>query len=686
MSTAGEPDHSHAGEHGHGGSRTDSAQAAATENGRALERLKTSETRYRRLFETAQDGILLLDADTGEITDVNPFLLDLLGYPYKEIAGKKLWEIGPFVDRAGAKQAFEKLQKDRFIRYENLPLETAAGTRIQVEFVSNTYPVGGKDVIQCNIRDIAQRKLAEKEAEATLRASDLKYRQVVENASEAIFVAQGGRLVFLNPATASMIGHSGEELTARPFVDFIHPDDRDMVLERHRARTTGEEPPSVYAFRVVREDGAVRWVELKTVLIEWQGEPATLNLMGDITARRQAESERERLLERQIVLNRVTLALGNLMDLQAILRTLYAEVRTLVDADGFFVSRYHKDTGLITALFAIDDGVERDVSTFPPLPLAPEGKGMQSQVLRTGRPLSVPDWLEGERQMQTVYHIAPDGTFAPPPPEDEREECTKSALLVPMMLQGEPMGVLQVQSNRPNAYSDEDADLLAGLANVAAISVQNALLVEETRRAAAHVRQGLEGTIQAVALTTEMRDPYTAGHQQRVTRLACAIAEKMELGEERVEGLRVAGLLHDVGKVSVPAELLSKPAALTPAEFSLVKTHPQTGYDILKGIGFPWPVADIVLEHHERLDGSGYPRGLRCEAISLEAKILAVADVVEAMVSHRPYRPALGVDKALGELEAGAGTLYDPEVVKACLQLFHGGYAISTPLPETDMV
>jgi putative nucleotidyltransferase with HDIG domain len=294
--------------------------------------------------------------------------------------------------------------------------------------------------------------------------------------------------------------------------------------------------------------------------------------------------------------------------------------------------------------------------------------------------------MAGERQMQTVHHIAPDGTFTPPPPEDEREECTKSALLVPMMLQGEPIGVLQVQSNRPSAYSDEDADLLAGLANVAAISVQNALLVDEARRAAAQIRQGLEGTIRAVALTTEMRDPYTAGHQERVTRLAYAIARKMGLSEERVEGLRVAGLLHDVGKVSVPAELLSKPTRLTPAEFSLVKAHPQTGYEILKGVVFPWPVADIVLEHHERLDGSGYPRGLKGEAISLEARILAVADVVEAMVSHRPYRPALGVDKALGELEAGAGVLYDPEVVNVCLQLFHGGYAISTPLPEANMV
>jgi putative nucleotidyltransferase with HDIG domain len=170
-----------------------------------------------------------------------------------------------------------------------------------------------------------------------------------------------------------------------------------------------------------------------------------------------------------------------------------------------------------------------------------------------------------------------------------------------------------------------------------------------------------------------MRDPYTAGHQERVAHLACAIAGKIGLSEERVEGLRVAGLLHDVGKVSVPAEILSKPMTLTPAEFDLIKAHPQTGYEILKGIDFSWPVAEIVLEHHERLDGSGYPRGLKGEAISLEAKILAVADIVEAMSSHRPYRAALGTDKALEAITKDKGTLYDPGVVDACVELFAEG-------------
>jgi putative nucleotidyltransferase with HDIG domain len=208
---------------------------------------------------------------------------------------------------------------------------------------------------------------------------------------------------------------------------------------------------------------------------------------------------------------------------------------------------------------------------------------------------------------------------------------------------------------------------LAAVANVAAVSIQNALLVEE-------IRHGLEGTIEALARTTEMRDPYTSGHQQRVSQLACAIAAKMGLDEKTVDGVRVSGLVHDVGKVSIPAEILSKPGGLTPLEFSLVKEHVRVGFDVLKGVVFPWPVVETVLQHHERLDGSGYPCGLKGEAINLGARILAVADVVEAMASHRPYRPALGIDAALKEIRERQGKLYDSEAVEACNQLFANGF------------
>ncbi len=195
----------------------------------------------------------------------------------------------------------------------------------------------------------------------------------------------------------------------------------------------------------------------------------------------------------------------------------------------------------------------------------------------------------------------------------------------------------------------------------------------ELRESEKRLRASLIDSVSAIASTVELRDPYTAGHQHRVAMIAKAIASRLDLDENLVEGLYLASVVHDVGKIHIPAEILSKPGRLNDLEYNLIKVHPGAGYEILKSIDFPWPIAKIVLQHHERLDGSGYPDGLKGDAILQEAKILAVADVIEAMASHRPYRVALGLDLALGEIEKGSGRLYDPEVVKACLWLFREG-------------
>jgi len=197
---------------------------------------------------------------------------------------------------------------------------------------------------------------------------------------------------------------------------------------------------------------------------------------------------------------------------------------------------------------------------------------------------------------------------------------------------------------------------------------------EELVKSLKKLRKAMEGTVQAMSFTIETRDPYTAGHQRRVTQLAAKLTKKMNLPADTVEGVRMAGDLHDIGKIYVPAEILSKPGKLSKAEYDIIKTHPQVGYDILKPIDFPWPIADIVLQHHERMDGSGYPAGLKGEEILLEARILAVADVIEAMATHRPYRPALSIETALEEISDNKGKLYDPIVVEACLKIFEEGF------------
>lgn len=193
---------------------------------------------------------------------------------------------------------------------------------------------------------------------------------------------------------------------------------------------------------------------------------------------------------------------------------------------------------------------------------------------------------------------------------------------------------------------------------------------KEIKDTLAKLRRAIGSIIQAMAATVETRDPYTAGHQRRGADLARAIASEMNRSTDEIDGIRMAGMIHDIGKISVPAEILSKPTKLSEIEFSLIKVHVQAGYDILKEIEFPWPIARIVLEHHERMNGSGYPNGLSGEQVLGESRILAVADVVEAMASHRPYRAALGINLALDEIAKNRGVLYDPEVVDACLLLF----------------
>lgn len=214
---------------------------------------------------------------------------------------------------------------------------------------------------------------------------------------------------------------------------------------------------------------------------------------------------------------------------------------------------------------------------------------------------------------------------------------------------------------------------------------QNTLLEQMVTKKTAEIQNMLQGIISSMALMVEIRDPYTAGHQQRVAQLACAIANRMGLPPERIEGLRIAALLHDVGKIRIPVSILNRTGKLLDAEMEIIKIHPRISFDILQNIPFPWPCTRMVLEHHERLDGKGYPHGLRGDEILLESKILSVADVAEAKSSFRPYRPAQGIEAALDELRQQRGKLYDCAAVDACLELFAGG-TFQFDLPQQEAI
>jgi putative nucleotidyltransferase with HDIG domain len=257
-------------------------------------------------------------------------------------------------------------------------------------------------------------------------------------------------------------------------------------------------------------------------------------------------------------------------------------------------------------------------------------------------------------------------------PLDEvgKAEKLRAFVVLPLSFENRVIGCLDLASQKLEEVSEINREVLKSAATLMGEGITRLQTEEELKLSNQKLQQAMHSTIQSIALILEKRDPYTAGHQRRVTKLACAIAEEISLPKDKIEGLYIAGIIHDIGKINVPTEILSKPGRLSEIEFSLIQTHPQVGSDLLKEMELPGEVSSIVLQHHERMDGSGYPSGLSGEAILLEARILAVADVVEAMASHRPYRPALGLDQALEEITKNKGKLYDPEVVDACWKLF----------------
>ena len=289
----------------------------------------------------------------------------------------------------------------------------------------------------------------------------------------------------------------------------------------------------------------------------------------------------------------------------------------------------------------------------------PEGLDLAGAPVRTGRP-------------SVVRYAESDRASAPWRAEALRRGY-RSSVSLPIEHEREIVATLNVYSEDDDAFGNEELPFLVEVTGDMGVGLRSLRLEQRLEHSLAAVERMVDGTVQAISLMGEMRDPYTAGHQRRVAELAVAIGKAMGLSADVVQGLHIAGLLHDVGKIAVPAEILSKPGKISDYEFAIIKSHPGIGKQILQGVQFPWPVAQAVVQHHERLDGRGYPDGLKGDAIIREARILAVSDVVEAMSSHRPYRAALGIDKALEEILRGKGVGYDAQAADACVTLFREG-------------
>ncbi len=483
---------------------------------------------------------------------------------------------------------------------------------------------------------------------------------IVQNMTEGIILDDvDGVITFVNPAAARMLGYAPEELIGKHWAEIVPSDQRHVIEETYERRRRGRSDR--YEIELLGKDGK-RLPALVSGSPRFEGGEfvGTQAVITDISERKRAESR----------IRHLNAVLQSIRKVNQLITREKDRDRLLEGACDNFV----KTRGYHSAWIALLDA-DRKLVTAVAAGLGEEFALLKEQLKRghlnecTRRALRRP----GVTVIEVPGSVCGDCPLLGKEPH-ERTMTTR------LEHRGTVYGVLSVSIPLEFAFDPDEQRLFSEIADDVASALYRIELEEARKRterqlelAYRQARRSLEGTVQALSAIGERRDPYTAGHSRRVAELACAIAEELGLPKDRIEGLRVAGLLHDIGKTSVPAEILAKPSRLTELEFDMIKAHPQVAYDILSRIDFPWPVAEIILQHHERLDGSGYPHGLKGEEILFEARILAVADVVEAMSSHRPYRPAHTLEEALEEIERGKGTLYDSQVVEACLRLFSEG-------------
>jgi len=502
-----------------------------------------------------------------------------------------------------------------------------------------------------------------------LAESEAMFRTVFESTQDAMILAKGDELLDVNPAMLQMFGYPDRDTLKRiKRNDIFPPQQPDGRLSHeaaeryiHQAFETGH---ASFEWMHRRANGHLFPTEVTLVPMMIGEEKVLQATIRDISRRKHNESRLKHLNRALQTLSRINHIMVHAHDETGLLDEI---CRTIVEVGGYrlaWVGFVQYDDARSVKPVA-QYGFEEDYLDNLRISWQDDeyGSGPTGTAIRSGKPSIAQD-------------IHNDPKFAP-----WREQAAKrgyaSSIALPLESDGQILGALNIYSAESDAFNDEELELLIELAGDIAFGINNQRLqrdhipIEEERKGhAQQLHDALLQTIQAITVMLEKRDPYTAGHQRRTADLAVAIAGEMKLDPVRIEGIRFGSMIHDIGNIYVPAEILNRPGTLTPSELKIVRSHAQVGYDIVKDIDFPWPVAQMILTHHERLDGSGYPAGLKGNKIPLEARIIAVVDVIEAMISHRPYRPACGITAALQELRDNRGIKYDERVVDACLRLF----------------
>lgn len=631
-----------------------------TERKLAEDRLQESQERLNAIVEGALDGIALADVETRRLSSVNPAMCRMLGYSAEELEQLRIEDIHPQQDLPYVLEQFAKQASGKIQIAPDMPVKRKDGSVFYTDINSASVNFNSQNYILGIFRDITERK----RSEAQLRESESAYRTLAQNLPGLVyrvFIREDGRMEFFNDMTTQITGYTADELTDGTICSIeplILDEDRPGVVSEV-TRAVAESRSFTLEYRLKHKDGNIRWMaEHGMPVYGTDGAPLYLDgVIFDTSERKQHE----------ILMRRTNRALSLLTQCNTLLVHAKSEQEILLD-----ICKLAVETGgylMAWVGFAEHDGKR----TVRPVAQSGYEEGYLNNVNISWADTK---WGRGPTgtAIRTTQTVINQDVLANPDLAPWREAALKrgyrSSIALPLIHDKQVLGALTIYAVEPDAFSEEEVTLLEELANDLAYGVVTLRTRKEHEQHAIILRESLEQSIQTIADTVEARDPYTAGHQRRVAELATAIAREMGLPADQVNGIHLAAIIHDLGKIHIPAEILAKPGKLSPIEFELIKTHPQEGYNILKGVKFPWPIADIILQHHERQDGSGYPQGLKGEQILLEARIMAVADVVEAISSHRPYRPGLGIDSALEEIERNRDVRYDPKVADACLRLF----------------
>jgi PAS domain S-box-containing protein len=470
------------------------------------------------------------------------------------------------------------------------------------------------------------------------------FQAIVHATTDAIVIVEAsGHVRYANPAARNLLGTRLRSVQGANVLDLIHPDDRALVSTALTTLMTSPGAAPYQEFRVLGSDE--EWVP-----VEARG----VNLLGDdhvhgliVTLRPVAD--RVHLTRALRTLGDGNLVLVSARDEAELLQGMCDAIAGTGDYMLAWVGMRQHDEERTVLPVARAGAVDYLDNIRVSWGEGPTGQGPTGRTIRSG-------------EIHVIDDFRHDAAYSP-----WRKQALahgfRTSCVLPLRSHGEVIGALNIYAAEPGAFRPDSVALLEKLSSALSYGV-------ERLRDGLRLSRSLDATLEALASLTEKRDPYTAGHMCRVGLLSSAIGEQLGIEAEELRGIRIAADLHDVGKIVVPTEILTRPSQLSSEEFALVMLHAKAGRDVLATIDFPWPVADMVVQHHERLDGSGYPDHLKGDQIVLGARILAVADTVEAMTNHRPYRPSLGLDQALSTVQEGAGTLFDPDVVAACLQMF----------------